>query len=196
MPAAGGNAPPKKTQLFVVCCIRKSDGVLVASVAVSKDYSTADVVEVVMDKVQGGKMKVGGKFSDLIDENLGVHFQLSAAGCIYAVMTSVRYSPRVAFAALAELQERLADQFGTTAVKGAAPGALSKDAKAVLKGIVDKFGDPEAGADALAKVQSKLDRATETMRDNIDIAVKNTKMLENIEEQSEALEAKSKEFQV
>jgi hypothetical protein len=64
----------------------------------------------------------------------------------------------------------------------------------MFKQLVDKWADPAQTGDALTKVQAKLDQATDTMKENIQIAIKNTEMLENIEEQSEALEQKSKEF--
>lgn len=193
--AGGSDAkmPPKKTQVFVVCVIRREDEVVVASFSVSsQQYTSEDVVDLVSEK--SARMEVGKKYTDMVDEALSVHFQLDAKGRVFAIMTTTRYSPRVAFAALAELSKSFAEQFGPS-VKGATAGSLSKASKPLLKGVIDRWGDPEKGADALTKVQAKLDQATDTMRENIEVAVKNTKMIEDIEDQSESVLQKSKEFQ-
>ena len=187
----GGAKQPKKTQVFVVCVIRRVDEVVVASFSATSQYTTEDVVELVSEK--SARMEVGKKYSDMVDEALSVHFQLDPKGRVFAIMTTTRYSPRVAFAALGELAAAFAEQFGPS-VKGATAGSLSKDCKPLLKGVIDKWGDPGDGADALTKVQAKLDLATDTMRDNIEVAVKNTKLIEDIEDQSESVLQKSKEF--
>jgi len=186
-----GAKPKTKTALYMICVLRHSDEVLVASFSTSKDLDTEDVVEIVSEKV--GKMTVGKRYSEPGDEGITVHFTLDGKGRIFAIMTKSDYPQRVAFSVLEELKEQFGGEFGSM-VKGAKANSISKDAKHMFKQLVDKWADPAQTGDALTKVQAKLDQATDTMKENIQIAIKNTEMLENIEEQSEALEQKSKEF--
>jgi len=190
-----GAAPPKtKTQLFMVCVIRQSDEMLLASFKTSKDLDTADVEEIVSERADAMKKNPGKRFSEPSDEGITVHFAADSKGRVFAIMTKHTYPQRLAFTVLEELKVSFGAEFGKMVKGVTAVNGLSKECKELLKGFVDKYADPTQCGDALAAVQSKLDQATDTMKENIVIAIKNTEMLEDIEEQSEALEQKSKEF--
>jgi len=185
-------APKKTTALYMICVIRHSDEVCVASFKTKKDLDQGDVVDIVGEKA--AKMAVGKRYSEPGDtDGQMVHFTLDAKGRVYAILTKSTYPQRLAFAALEEIQEQFRAEFGSS-VKAAQPNSLSAEARPLLKSLLDKYADPAQSGDAIAKVQKKLDVATETMQDNIQLALKNTQKLEDIEEQSEALKEKSDQF--
>jgi hypothetical protein len=195
MPAAKGGAAPaaagKKTWLYLVCVLRKRDECIVASFAASKDVSSEDVTDIVGEK--SGKLVVGKRYSEAADEGIMVHFVCDEKDRIYAIMTKSNYPQRLAYAVLEELKSSFGGEFGAR-VKASKPNGLSADAKPLLKSLVDKYGDPASSGDALTKVQAKLDQAKDTMKENIEVAIRNTELIEDIEEQSEALEKSSAQF--
>ena len=191
-PGGPGSGGKRKTGLYMICVVRHSDEALLASFKTAKDLDPGDVLEIISDK--GAKLVEGKRFSEPADEGQTVHFTLDRKGRVFAIMTKSSYPQRVAFSVLEEVKERWGAEFGSM-VKAAKTNSLTADSKPLLKSFVDKYADPAEAGDALARVQSKLDQATDTMRENIHIALKNTEQLENIEEQSEALEKKSAEFQ-
>lgn len=179
------------TSLYMICILRKSDECLVASFSTSKGLNTDDVTEIVAEKLN--KMTAGKRYSEPGDDGINVHFTLDTKGRIFALMTRSNYPQRVAFQILEELKEAFGAEFGSL-VKTAKPNSLSKDSKTLLKSFIDKYADPTQSGDTLSKVQSKLDRATDTMKENIQIAIKNTEMIEDIEDKSEALEKSAAQF--
>jgi len=162
----------------------------VASFVPNKAYSVDGVIEAIESNrtVKNGKAK---RYTNQ-GESSAIHYYMDAQGRIFALVTTAKYEPRVAFQAIEELRKNFVEDFAPR-VANATDESLSKLAKDILKNIVDTYRDP-AEMDVLASVNEKLDVAKSTMKENINQALANTEKAEHIEEQAVHLNIQANTF--
>lgn len=175
-------------QVYMVAVLRSTDKTVVAAYTTSREVTKEGVRECIAGNPS---MEPGKRFSSQ-GQTQSIHYVCDQQGRVYAIVTNPSYSPRVAFIALEELQTEFSD-YGRQ-VPTATEESLSKVARLVLKGVVDKYANPQA-ADKLTEVQGKIGIATTVMKDNIQQILVNNEKIENIEALSEGLNLQAQNFQ-
>ena len=171
-------------QVYMAAVLRSSDKTIVAS------YSTGVVGG--KDEIRNAPNLEPGKRFSSQGPTQSIHYLCDTNGNVYAIVTTPNYSPRVAFIALEELLTEFSDY--RNLVPTATNESLSKASRLVLKAVVDKYASPQT-ADKLTEVQGKIGAATSVMKENIQQILVNNEKIENIEEQSQALNMQAQAFQ-
>jgi hypothetical protein len=143
--------------------------------------------------VTGEKLSLddgGNMFYVLIDEQ----------GRVYIAITSKGYPSRYIYSSsdgnsrgiLGALKREVVEKFPDVSLTCPAQGLTNKT-QPLLKALCEEFNDIKA-IDKIAQVQSKVDAVTGVMQKNIELALKNTDRLEDIDEKSVQLADSAKKF--
>ena len=119
--------------IYLFAILRASDLSIVASFQQDPSVTCEGVRECIAGSpnIQTGKRYTSqGSYQS-------IHFMIDAPGRVYAVVTSTKYSPRLAFAALEELVGRFINELGDK-VAGVGEGGLSTAAKPMMRDIYSK----------------------------------------------------------
>lgn len=108
-------------------------------------------------------------------------------------VTDKVYSPRLSFAILDKVCDAFKSKVDEDRIEESKDEGLSKQCKDFLNRIYTDNTDP-AQCDKLSAVQAKIDIVMNKMQDNIQVALANTKMMEDIEEKSEVILEKTVVF--
>ena len=121
-----------RPQIFMLAVLRFSDKIVVATYSTSKEVTKEGIREC----VAGNAMMTQGRRYTSQGETQSIHYLSDAQGRVYAMVTNPTYPPRVAFAALTELQSEFTEvgpKVATSLEEG-----LTKTTKLTLKTIVEK----------------------------------------------------------
>jgi len=135
--------------------------------------------------------KIGG-FKVMKSEMHQVIYGADNEGICLAVITGLKYPPRIAITMLTELYGQFSDKFGLQAA-AATTNSLSRKAKSLLESICRKYDDPE-NTDHAAKALGKVDAIKGTMASNISSMLENTEKAEDIAEKSELMKEQATVF--
>lgn len=132
----------------------------------------------------------GNMFYILIDEQ----------GRVYIAITSKGYPSRYIYSSsdggtrgvLGALKKEITDRFPDLSMTCPANGLQGKGG-AVLKALADEFNDLKS-IDKIASVQAKVDAVTGVMQKNIEIALKNTDRVEDLEDKTVQLADSASKF--
>ena len=172
----------------MVAVLRSTDKTVVATYSTSKTVTKEGIRECIAGNAS---LEPGKRYSSQ-GTTQSIYYCLDIQGRVYAIVTNPSYPARVAFTALEELQSEFSD-YGSR-VPSATEESLSKPARLVLKGVLDKYVSPGT-ADKLTEVQGKIDSVSSVMKENIEQILINNDQLDNIEAQSEALNLQAAAFQ-
>ena len=121
-------------------------------------------------------------------------------GRVYIAITSKAYPSRYIYSStdgstrgvLGALKREIIEKFPDASLTCAANG-LDAKVKPLLKALCDEFNDVKQ-IDKIASVQSKVDAVTGVMQKNIELALKNTDRLEDIDEKAVVLADSAQKF--
>jgi len=137
------------------------------------------------------RARSGGRYT-AAGEAQAIHYYLDEFGKVYAVVTSPKYSPRVAFTALVELKESFQRELGNRSAS-AGEESLTRPATPMMKGLMDKYADPSS-FDKLTAVQEKIDVVRTVMQENIQQILINQEQVDRINSSAEHLAEQSLAF--
>lgn len=142
--------------------------------------------------VTGDKLSLddgGNMFYVLIDEQ----------GRVYIAITSKGYPSRFIYSSdgnsrgvLGALKKEVLEKFPDASLT-CGPNGLDSKIKPLLKALCDEFNDIKS-IDKIASVQQKVDQVTGVMQKNIELALKNTDRLEDIDEKAVQLADSAAKF--
>ncbi len=89
----------QNSQIYLIVVLRFTDKSVIASFQNSKEVT----IEGVRECVAGNSNMVAGKRYTSQGQNQAIHYTIDAQGRVYSIVTSPKYSPRIAFGALDEL---------------------------------------------------------------------------------------------
>lgn len=121
-------------QVYMVAVLRYADKSVVAVYSASKEVTKEGIRECVAGNA---KIQSGRRYT-VEGESQAIHYTLDPQGRVYALVTNPKYSPRVAFIALDELQKQFGKEFGPR-VASASEETLNKPARVLLKEISDRL---------------------------------------------------------
>ncbi len=110
--------------------LRHSDKTVVATYSPGKEVTKEGIRECV---AANANIQSGKRYTSTGDSQ-AIHYCLDAQGRVYSLVTNPRYSPRIAFLALEELQKQFGKEFGPR-VASATEGSLTKPARTILQDI-------------------------------------------------------------
>ena len=149
--------------------IRNNDKTIVASYYGGSSNDKAEKNRIKQGVKQcindSNKIEIGKRYSVSGDHSNAIHYTLDKQGRIYVIVTTKKYSVRLAFSALDEVKSEFSEEFGPK-VHSATEESLSKISKDTLQEIVEKYADP-ASLDKLVAVQEKINVVKVVMNENI-----------------------------
>lgn len=190
---------PREVRYLAVA--RRSDKVIVASKAVSEAEKKQNHPENILRILNSpGWASVTSDKLSLDDGNYQFYVLIDEAGRVYFAITTKTYPSRFIYGSadgstkglLPELKKSFGERFGEMSMSCAA-GALDSKAKGLLQTLFEQFNDLSS-MDKVANVQAKLDAVTGVMQKNVEMALKNTDMIENIDEKAEVLADSANSF--
>jgi hypothetical protein len=121
-------------------------------------------------------------------------------GRVYIAITSKAYPSRYVYSTsdgssrgvLGALKREILEKFPDASLT-CGPNGLDGKVKPLLKALCDEFNDIK-GIDKIASVQQKVDAVTGVMQKNIELALKNTDRLEDIDEKAVQLSESALKF--
>ena len=125
---------------------------------------------------------------------------IDEAGRVYIAITSKAYPSRYVYSTsdgssrgvLGALKREILEKFPDASLT-CGPNGLDGKVKPLLKALCDEFNDIK-GIDKIASVQQKVDAVTGVMQKNIELALKNTDRLEDIDEKAVQLSESALKF--
>ena len=125
---------------------------------------------------------------------------IDEAGRVYIAITSKAYPSRYVYSSsdgssrgvLGALKREILEKFPDASLT-CGPNGLDGKVKPLLKALCDEFNDIK-GIDKIASVQQKVDAVTGVMQKNIELALKNTDRLEDIDEKAVQLSESALKF--
>jgi len=174
--------------IYLLAVLRSSDKCIVASYVISKEVA----LEGVRECIAGNMSMLPGKRYTSQGSSQSIHYLLDVQGRVFTLVSSPKYSPRIAFAALDNLQQSFNKEFGTR-TSTAQEESLSRPSQQIFRLIFERFQNP-ANVDKLAEVQEKIDVVKTTMKENIQQLLVNNEKLEQIEMAAEHLNNQSVDF--
>lgn len=180
-------------EIKFISIARKSDKVILASRIHSVDKSYDYIANV--NKVLGspGWASVTTDKLSLDDGPNMFYVLIDTNGRVYIAITSKGYPSRYIYGSpdgstrgvLNELKRATLERFGDFSLTCPAGGLESK-ARTLLQSLCTEFNDLKS-IDKIANVQSKVDAVTGQMQKNIELALKNTDRIEDIDEKAVVL---------
>eukprot|EP01035_Chromulina_nebulosa_P022908 gene22908-29674_t len=177
-----------RSQIFLIAVVRFSDKTVIATLSKTKDVTVEGVRECI---ASNGNIVTGKRYTTK-GENYSIHYTQDAQGRVYSLVTTLSYSPRIAFTAIDELIHNYGKELGPRSAS-ATENSLSKVAKPILDNIIEKFGDP-ASVDKLSAVQEKIDIVQMTMKENIQQILQNDEKIQRIDAAALHLNEQSLQF--
>lgn len=180
---------------------RKSDKVILASRTHTLGAAGTEFVDKVKNVLGSpGWASVTTDKLSLDDGGNMFHMLMDEAGRTYVTITSKAYPSRFIYGTadgstrgiLTELKRQVIERFGDVSLTCPANGLNSK-ASNMLKALCDEFNDLK-NIDKIAGVQAKVDQVTGIMQKNIEIALKNTDRIEDIDEKAVVLADSANKF--
>jgi hypothetical protein len=130
-PLHNGNS--KDLNLYILAVMRSSDKVMVAYSVRSRDVT----IEGIRECVAGNSSIQAGKRYTSQGQAQCIHYTRDYQGRVFALVSSPKYSPRIAFALLDEFQSRFNAELGPR-VPTALENGLSKMAQSIFKEMFEK----------------------------------------------------------
>lgn len=121
------------TNIFILAIMRYTDKCMIASYIRSKEVT----IEGVRECVAGNANILRDKRYTSAGQAQSIHYTLDAQGRVFAIVTLPTYSPRIAFAALDDLQQMFNKELGVRAAS-ATEGSLSRPSSTLFKHIYEK----------------------------------------------------------
>lgn len=122
-----------KLNILILAVMRFSDKRIIASYHRSKEIT----IEGLRECVAGNASIQAGKRYSNQGTSQSIHYTLDAQGRVFAMVSAIDYSPRVAFGALDELQQLFNKELGIRAASAMENG-LSKSAQPIFNHIFEK----------------------------------------------------------
>lgn len=119
--------------LMIFAVVRYGDRTVVAQHIRNKELTIEGVRECI---ASNARIAAGKRYTSQ-GQDQAIHYTLDAQGRVFAIVTNSRYSPRVAFAALDEMQQMFNKELGIK-VASALEGTLTQPAKPIFKHIFEK----------------------------------------------------------
>lgn len=129
----------------------------------------------------------------ITDHDVGAIHYDADPGCLYLVVAAREYPQRSAFKLLAEVRREFEATFADE-VATARSGGLSRPARTLLKGLVDRY-DEAAGGDRVAAVNLQVEEVQGVMAANIQSVLRNQDNLETLLDKSDAMRTEAATFQ-
>lgn len=181
--------------IYMLAVVRFSDKKVVASYSMTKEVTKEGIRECIAGN---GNIQIGKRYTSQGDTQ-SIHYIMDAQGRVYTLVSSPRYSPRIAFAALSEFQQTFGTEYGEK-IANATEDGLNRSSSNMLRDLSERFANPSK-IDSISSVQEKVDVVKSTMKENIQQLLINQEKVENIEsttihlnEQSIAFKNQSKQL--
>lgn len=191
-------APAKELKFLAVA--RRGDKAVLASRVhtMDKSYDYLGKVHQVMNS-PGWATVTTDKLS-LEDGGYMFYVSIDEQGRVYIAITSKGYPSRFIYSSpdgatrgvLGVLKKEIVERFADVSQTCGANGLNSK-AGPILKSLCDEFNDLKS-IDKIASVQAKVDAVTGTMQKNIELALRNTDRIEDIDEKATVLADSANKF--
>lgn len=94
--------------IYMLAVVRFSDKKVVASYSMTKEVTKEGIRECIAGN---GNIQIGKRYTSQGDTQ-SIHYIMDAQGRVYTLVSSPRYSPRIAFAALSEFQQTFGTEYG------------------------------------------------------------------------------------
>lgn len=187
-------------EIKFVAVARRSDKAILASRVHTTDKSYDFLSNVSKVLSSPGWASVTTDKLSLDDGPNMFYVLIDDAGRVYIAITSKGYPSRFIYGTadgatrgfLSELKKQILERFGDLSMS-APPNGLQSKASNMLKALCDEFNDLKQ-IDKISNVQSKVDAVTSVMGKNIEMALKNTDRIEDIDEKAVVLADSAQKF--
>lgn len=120
--------------IYLLAVLRSSDKCIVASFVPSKDLA----IEGVRECIAGNMNMQPGKRYTSQGTTQSIHYSVDAQGRVFVIVSSPKYSPRVAFTALDSLQQQFNKEFGNKA-SIAQEESLSRPTQHIFRLVYERY---------------------------------------------------------
>lgn len=179
---------------------RRADRVIIASRVHTADRSVDFVSKIQQVMNSPGWASVSTDKLSLEDGGYMIYISLDEQGRVYIAITSKGYPSRYIYGSpdgssrgvLSVLRKEIMERFADVSLTCGA-GGLNSKAGPILKAVAEEFNDLKS-IDKIANVQEKVAAVTGVMQKNIELALKNTDRIEDIDEKAVTLADSAQKF--